>query len=461
MVFRTMSLGSARLLVLLVSVFLWAGLSVFAYGAEAPASIAGRHEGVATCGGSTCHNRLAPVGTVVRQNEISTWQNASTAAGAHSRATAVLGGSLGQQIATRLGLGPASSAAECLGCHTDYPVAEMRGPRFHISDGVGCEACHGGSSGWIASHYTVGATHQDNISKGMVALDDPETRAGVCLDCHLGSTRGNQFVTHEMMSAGHPRISFELDLFSAIQSHYDFDADYSERKSVPGGVKLWAIGQAVAVDRALSLFIESVDSQSGAFPELYFYDCHSCHRAISDVRDAPRRSVENAGRPIPSGTPPFNDSNMMMLMAAARTLAPELGEQFDLQSQNFHAALALDRQNASIVASQLSEVARRLSATFAEHNFSAADNFEILDAVLSDALASRYTNYSGGEQAVMATDTLLSALVRAGSIPASGAAAVRPAIDRLYEQTSDVNAYSPADFRENLMHVRTAIRGLR
>ncbi len=29
--------------------------------------------------------------------------------------------------------------------------------------GVGCEACHGGASGWIASHYAVGASHADNV----------------------------------------------------------------------------------------------------------------------------------------------------------------------------------------------------------------------------------------------------------------------------------------------------------
>ncbi|MEE8438062.1 MAG: multiheme c-type cytochrome [Micropepsaceae bacterium] len=461
MVFRAMSLGSTRLFCLSASVLLLLALSVRAHGAEAPTSVAGRHEGVATCSGSTCHSRLAPVGTVVRQNEISTWQDISSAAGAHSRALNVLQGDLAQEIVARLGLGPSASAPECLGCHTDYPIAEMRGPRFHLSDGVGCEACHGASSGWIASHYAVGATHQDNIAKGMLALDIPAVRAGVCLDCHLGSDRGNQFVSHEMMSAGHPRISFELDLFSALQSHYDIDADYAERKSVPGAVKMWAVGQAMAVDRALSLFAGSSGAQSGMFPELYFYDCHSCHRAISDSPDAPRRTVENTGRPIPSGTPPFNDSNMMMLSAAARIVAPQLAENFEDQSRSFHAALALDRQNAIVAAGALSVLARQMSAMIAEHSFSADDNFEILDAVMGEALSSRYTDYAGGEQAVMATDTLLSALIAAGYVEPTDANAIRPSLDRLYDQTRDVNAYRPAEFRETLMQVRAAIRGLR
>src|SRR6202012_2829425 len=46
----------------------------------------GTHEGVAPCGGSTCHGRLAPTGKDVRQNELITWQDTTSAAGAHSPA---------------------------------------------------------------------------------------------------------------------------------------------------------------------------------------------------------------------------------------------------------------------------------------------------------------------------------------------------------------------------------------
>ena len=96
-------------------------------------------EGVASCAGSTCHGRAEGNGAVVRQDEIASWQEPSSASGAHSRAYAVLGGRRGQQIAASLGLGNAQSAPACLGCHSTYAPASQRGPTFTLSDGVGCE----------------------------------------------------------------------------------------------------------------------------------------------------------------------------------------------------------------------------------------------------------------------------------------------------------------------------------
>jgi hypothetical protein len=227
---------------------------------------AGVHEGVASCAGSTCHSRPAPTGVVVRQNELITWQDATSAAGLHSRSWRVLTEARAQAITARLGLGRAEQAPACLGCHADPVPAAQRGARFQLSDGVGCESCHGPSGGWIASHTALEATHAANVAKGMIALDDPKTRAARCLDCHFGGSGPNQFVTHEMMAAGHPRVSFELELFTSLQRHHDVDADYTKRgKAAPSGVKTWAVGQAAALDRSLTLY--GSRQPGGAFPE--------------------------------------------------------------------------------------------------------------------------------------------------------------------------------------------------
>ena len=420
----------------------------------------GVHEGVASCADSMCHGRQVSSGLVVRQNEIITWQDASSAAGDHSRAWRVLEEPRAQAIANKLGLGPAQNAETCIGCHAD-PAQGGRGPKFQISDGVGCEACHGGAGTWLASHYAMGASHADNVSRGMIPLEDPKTRASVCLDCHYGSAAKGQFVTHQIMAAGHPRISFELDLFSTLQRHYDLNADYAKRKPIPSGVKVWAVGQSMALERALILYSDARRGQEGAFPEFYFFDCQSCHRQIFDDPKARPTAVANPGRPIPTGTPPFNDENMIMLAAAARTAAPGLATSFEANSRAFHAALATDRGAAVRAASQLAGSARALEAAFESRPFSRAETLAILSQVVGDAQSARYTDYTGSTQAVMAIDTLLNALVAQGQVEPGAAAAIRPEINRAYRAVRDPNAYRPAEFHDSIQHIASAVRSLR
>lgn len=420
----------------------------------------GVHEGVASCAGSSCHSRQVDSGVNIRQNEIITWQDPSSAAGAHSRAWRVLTEPRAQAIARKMGIGRAETAKECLGCHADPAPAGLRGAKFHLDDGVGCEACHGGSSGWLASHRTVDATHAANVANGMKALENPKVRASVCLDCHYGGKGQGQFVTHEIMAAGHPRVSFELDLFSSLQQHWDVDADYVKRKGYAGGVRTWAVGQAMAVERALTLYSEPGRS-SGAFPELYFFDCHACHREIQDDPRARPRWEANPGRPIPAGQPPFNDENMIMLAAVAKAVSPGLAARFDADSKAFHAALARDRSESVRAAGRLAASARALSDALANHTFSRAQTLAILDTVLSGEIARRYTDYAGSAQAVMAADTLLNSLVASGQADRAAVARIRPNLAAAYAQVRDPNAYRPEAFRASMAQIAQAARSLK
>jgi hypothetical protein len=429
------------------------GLAALVLAAILPAASPAQpaHNGVASCAGSTCHGRSAGDGAVVRQNELVVWQDYTSAAGAHSKAWRTLQGPWAQKIADRLGLGRASSEPSCLGCHSDQ--ASRRGPTFQVSDGVGCESCHGGSETWLASHYAVGATRADNLARGMKALDDPQVLASACLDCHFGSDKPGQFVSHRMMAAGHPRLSFELDLFNSFQRHHTVDADYLARKRSPGGVTSWAVGQAMALDRSLTLFALP-KGQDGVFPEFYFFDCHSCHRAISDDPNPPVRFGTNPARPIAWGAPPYNDENMILLTAAARIAAPDLADRFAADSRAFHQAMGGDRATAQAAARRLSATTRQLSGRFASRSFSASDTRAILRTVLGDALTVRYTDYSGGVQAVMAVDTLLTALVGQGGLSPAIASGMRRDIEAAYAAVRDPNSYRPADFRAALGRVR-------
>lgn len=419
----------------------------------------GTFEGVASCAGSTCHGRAEGNGAVVRQDEIATWQEPSSVSGAHSRAYAVLAGRRGQQIADSLGLGRATQAPQCLGCHATYAPAAQRGPRFQLSDGVGCESCHGAAETWLASHYARPATHASNVADGLVPLEDPQTRANVCLDCHYGSENTGQFVTHSMMAAGHPRVSFELDLFSALQQHHQVDDDYVQRKRRPDAVRFWAVGQAEAVRRATRLYAQPRFAMEGAFPQFYFFDCHSCHREIQDS-DQRRLTFEtNPERPIPFGNPPFNDENIIMLQAVAGALVPGQADAFKSASRDFHRAMG-GNGNPRETARALSQRARALSNALSQRAYIDADAFRVIEIIGSNATRPRFTDYSGSVQAVMAIDTLLNGLVTNGRITAGAAASIRADINRAYNAVEEPNAFRPTDFRTAITSATTAIRRL-
>lgn len=443
--------------VLLACTALLIGLSSGVTPATAALPNDASHLGVASCAGSTCHGRAEPDGKIVRQDEILRWQDPSSPTGAHSRAYATLANARSKAIAARMGIGPATSAPSCLGCHSD--PAASRGPKFLVSDGVGCEACHGGSSTWIDVHKA--GNHAANLRAGLTATERPAVKAAICLDCHFGSADGNQFVSHQMMAAGHPRVSYELDLFTALQSHHNEDGDYTSRKGRVSSVRVWAVGQAMAVERQLSLFANAKLGTNGAFPEFYFFDCHSCHRQINDDQTFTPTALDNPGRPIAAGDTPFNDENIIMLAAAAKVAAPSLAVRFEADSRAFHSALRKDRVSAVAAANKLAASATALASAFQSANLDRAQTFAIIDMISSDAIGNRFTDYTGSTQAVMAIDTLVSAMVNSGQVSGGAVSGIRSDINRAYAAVRDPNEYRPADFRRALGSAVRTIRTLR
>lgn len=419
------------------------------------ADVMRKHLGVSSCAGSTCHGHSVADGTPVRQDELRLWQEESSPTGAHSRAYRVIQEPRGQGIIRRLGLDSAGVQRECLGCHASPGSTK-------VADGVDCETCHGAAGSWISTHYAVGATYRRDVSQGMTDLVSPRARARACLDCHLSGDGAGQFIYHRIMAAGHPRISFELDLFSTLQQHWDEDADYVQRKGArTNNMRMWAVGQAEAVNRSLALFTEPGKGMDGIFPEFTFYDCHSCHRAITDGDEAHVTAVPNPGRPIHLGMPPYQDENIIMLIAAARVAAPDLAGPFEARSKAFHAAMGQGRAEAVTAAQALRQSANALADRFASADFSRAQTFQIMDTIASDAVATRFTDYEGSVQSVMAIDTLLNGMVNHGMVSAGAAGNLRIQINQAYAAVRDPNGYQPLAFRRALQGAVASIRSLR
>ena len=145
-----------------------------AIAADLPETGAQVHLGVATCAASQCHGSAIPRdATGVLQNEYVTW----TQSDPHSKAYEILSNEQSRLIAARLGIGHAREATICLDCHTDNVPAASRGEKFQLSDGVGCEACHGGAENWLSTHYNApSVTHADNVQSGLYPANEATPR---------------------------------------------------------------------------------------------------------------------------------------------------------------------------------------------------------------------------------------------------------------------------------------------
>ncbi|MEE9304448.1 MAG: multiheme c-type cytochrome [Thiotrichaceae bacterium] len=366
-----------------------------------PAYAKDKHLGVMSCAGSTCHEASKPLpGSPVRQNEFSTWK----AKDEHSKAYQHLKNKLSVQIAKNLGLAkPAHQSKVCLDCHADNVSAAQRGKRFRISDGVSCEACHGGSRRWLGLHISGEDGHKANLDNGLYPTEKPVERAKLCLSCHFGDDK--KFVTHKIMGAGHPRLSFELDRFTNVQpAHYKRDKDYGRRKGYADGTQVWAIGQAVAVGLFLDkLSVESNLDKAGLFPELSLFDCQSCHHAMKN-----KRWTGHTG--LSAGVIRLNDANLILLRHAVKVLHPNEDKSFSNSILALHRATTTNKQAVIVATENLRKMTRRLVTEFANHRFTKMDKRKLLTSIIEEGKKGRHADYVVAEQSVMALDAISQSL---------------------------------------------------
>lgn len=405
------------------------------------------HVGVASCAGSTCHGAVQPAAkATVLQTEYITWQRQDK----HANAYKVLLNDRSKRIARNLGLEAAHTADLCLDCHADNPEAQ-RGTQFQISDGVGCEACHGGAVRWLGIHVSGLADHAQNVQNGLYPTEDPVARAKLCLSCHFGEQR--KFVTHRIMGAGHPRMSFELDTFTAIQpAHFEIDEDYAKRKTVASGVKTWAVGQAIQVAELMEAMADPKMGRDGIFPELVLFDCHACHHPMSNLRWEPRSSTG-----LQPGIPRINDSSLLMLRIIADVISPDMGKKLKSQTLALHKASVTGPEATVKAAKDVKATADALTETFAKHNFTADNVKSLLVAVIDNGLSGEYVDYAAAEQATMAVGSLLATWRNIGGLDEGQFNSLNTALDQAYKAVENDEAYRPTTYRTALQTFRDAV----
>lgn len=391
--FRLYAATSGRATALaLVAGFVWTGAV-----ANDDAGDEATHLGVASCASSTCHGRVSPAeDEPLALNEYFIWSKYDR----HSKAYRTLEGEWSRRIAANMGIENAATAPECLACHTGDVPPERRGERFQVSDGVGCEACHGGAERWIDSHYGRDATHADNLEQGLQPTEDPAFQAGLCQSCHLGDT--GRLATHEMMAAGHPRLRFELDTWlTNMPAHHVVDADYLRRKGEADGVDRWAAGIAAAAAEYLDLLSRHLDADA-LIPELALFDCHACHRPM----DTSLRRPAADRRMAPAGAVRPNDHALRMLAIVAALRDEELGHAIETGNRALHEGAAASAAAFRDRVRRLRDPVARAGGIVSETPLSAGERRRLQKALLQAAAGGDFRDYADAEQLFLALQTL-------------------------------------------------------
>jgi len=213
-----------------------------------------KYNGPAACSAQECHGSTVPKGdgrTV--HNEYALWVKNDR----HSKAYASLGSPKGIQIAQRMKIqGDPRKADRCLTCHTLNATKDQQGNKYDVADGVSCDACHGSSEKYLEPHSKSRPEHKNwtraqSLAAGMTDTLDLAVRANICVRCHLA-------IDHDMLEAGHPYMTFELDAHQVrLPPHWKREAPFVATKA-------WAAGQAVALRDSLKQLNHRVEANASS-----------------------------------------------------------------------------------------------------------------------------------------------------------------------------------------------------
>jgi hypothetical protein len=195
----------------------------------------------------------------------------------------------------------------CLNCHVypNLPSSPPKAPYFK-TDGVSCEACHGPAQHWLAAHHLDAwktLPMQEKQKRGMRDTQSILGRVQVCAPCHVGTPEMD--VDHDLIAAGHPRLTFEFTAFHAAMPHHWPDArDRNPNVSVRGRkdfeARAWLIGQLVSTRTALELLAGRAGSEKKIWPEFAEHDCLACHHDLQ--ASSPRQIAPSKRAAFPWST---------------------------------------------------------------------------------------------------------------------------------------------------------------
>jgi hypothetical protein len=241
-------------------------------------------------------------------------------------------------------------------------------------------------------------------------------RADTCLKCHLGDA--DHIVDHDLIAAGHPDLAFELETFTEAQP--------AHHRAKPAAMRMraWAVGETVALTKAMSLIAMHAPK---SWPEFSDMECYQCHH---DLRSDSWRIARGYGSRRP-GSLQLNGSRFEVAKALVSVAAPQ-------EHAALEAALArldantMDAAATAQAASAVETIARRLTSRFQTQDIDAG---AVLRAIAANIHKIADDGVNAAEQATMTLDALGAAMGRNPD-------ATKP----LYDYLEHPSSYRPNDF---------------
>jgi hypothetical protein len=431
----------------LAALALTAALATCATGAYAADPVIGKFNGPGGCAASSCHGSIQPK-TVTRipQNEYSIWAGQDK----HARAYQVLSNPVSVRIARILKLDrPANETPRCLACHALAPAAEERAQSFDVGDGVSCELCHGPASGWLGAHTVKdweSRTPEQKGKLGMNDLGDLAVRTHICTHCHVGTAE--KFVDHQLIAAGHPDLTFELNLFSAVMPRH-----WRDPKDNPWfSTKEWVVGQSMQLRDSLTRLARSARGPN--WPEYAELDCFACHHSLTRPEESWRLTADDYYGSRRVGVPAWNAARYAVFRYAAKeadaATAAKLESEITTLTTQMN-QLTSDREQVASSAERAAELAHTLAGELNASSFDRAFTLLVMRRIAADSHAVSVQGQRAAEQATMTLDSLFTAY-KQNAKPANEAD-LHAAINTLFQQLDNPSAYDAPRFAAQMQKV--------
>jgi hypothetical protein len=253
-----------------------------------------------------------------------------------------------------------------------------------------------------------------------------------------------------MIAAGHPDLTFELNLFSAVMPRH-----WKDSNNTPWlGTKEWAVGQGMQLRDSLQRL--STRARSSTWPEYSELDCFACHHSLTAPKDSWRQELGYKGRT--PGVPAWNSSRFVVFRyAAADTdqqtsikLETELATLSGLMGQ-----LTGNKEQIAASADRAAELAHALAGALNSRGYDQAFTLRIMRKIAADSSAISEQGQRAAGQAAMSLDSLFT--VYRENAKNLDEAEVKAAIGGLFQQLDDPSSYNAPRFAAQLQKVNVLL----